>query len=202
MREQLNMSNLKSKIPNIITLVGLAGAFWAISNFEKYFILSFIIILISMMLDFLDGYLARHLKAESSLGQKLDSLLDLAIYLIYPALILRQISPENYLFLAIIIIFVLAGIWRLTRQNLIVNQANKFDYYTGLPVCFNLLPILLIALLPQIISTIDWRIWSTFLVLLSGLMISSIHFPKPKHIWPWLVFFILLIIVLIWRANV
>jgi CDP-diacylglycerol--serine O-phosphatidyltransferase len=196
------MSSLKSKLPNTITLVGLAGGFWAILNFEKYFVLSFVIILISMMLDFLDGYLARRLKVESPLGQKLDSLLDTTIYLIYPALVLRQIAPENYYFLGIILIFLLAGAWRLARQNLIVEKENKFDYYTGLPVCFSLCLILLIEFFPQMKNLIDWQIWSVLLLLLSGLMISSIRFPKPKQIWPWLVVFLFIIIALVWRTGV
>lgn len=198
----MNMSSLKSKLPNTITLVGLAGGFWAILNFEKYFVLSFVIILISMMLDFLDGYLARRLKVESPLGQKLDSLLDTTIYLIYPALVLRQIAPENYYFLGIILIFLLAGAWRLARQNLIVEKENKFDYYTGLPVCFSLCLILLIEFFPQMKNLIDWQIWSVLLLLLSGLMISSIRFPKPKQIWPWLVVFLFIIIALVWRTGV
>ena len=67
--------NVRSLIPNLITLSGLSFGLSSIRfAIEGEFNLAVICILFAAICDVLDGMLARHLHSESDLGFQLDSL--------------------------------------------------------------------------------------------------------------------------------
>ena len=69
--------NLRSLIPNLITLSGLSFGLSSIRfAIEGEFNLAVICILFAAVCDALDGMLARYLDSESDLGFQLDSLSD------------------------------------------------------------------------------------------------------------------------------
>ena len=143
------------------------------------------------LVDYLDGMLARLLKAGSAMGRELDSLSDVVTFGVAPSLILYQFlrlafaSEQTALdqsTLAVLPAFLLpaAAAWRLARFNLQAGTAAT-SYFQGLPV-----PAagLFVAALPLIY----WNSHTTWLVsllleplflygvilLLGGLMISKI----------------------------
>ena len=147
-----------------------------------------ICIIIAAVIDFLDGFAARLLKATSELGKQLDSLSDLVSFGVAPAVILYQLlrfsfaREENGLDISIVWMvpaFVLAcsAAYRLGKFNLDNSQQYSFK---GVPV-----PAvgLLIASFPLIlhfnsIATINniiinkWFLYALIIVL-SYLMVSN-----------------------------
>jgi CDP-diacylglycerol--serine O-phosphatidyltransferase len=156
-----------------------------------------ICIIIAAVIDFLDGFVARLLKATSEMGKQLDSLSDVVSFGAAPAVILYQLlrfsfaREENGLDVSILFLvpaFVLAcaAAYRLAKFNLDTTQKYSFK---GVPV-----PAvgLLIASFPLIlhfnsINSVNdvlinkWFLYVTIIVL-SYLMISnrrmmSLKFP-------------------------
>lgn len=139
--------------------------------------------------DFLDGFVARLLKASSELGKQLDSLADVVSFGVAPSLILYQFlklafSGSDFgvdvplLYLTPAFLFAAAGAYRLGRFNL---SSGASQYFSGLPI-----PAagLLVAGFPLIywsenlvwiqgLFTNVW-FWYSIIVLLSYLMLSSI----------------------------
>lgn len=89
-------------------------------------------------IDFLDGFLARMLKASSEMGKQLDSLSDVVSFGVAPGMILYQLlrlgyaQGENGLDVslwALLPAFVFTGAvaWRLAKFNLSTNQTASFQ---------------------------------------------------------------------------
>src|SRR3569833_142140 len=89
------------------------------------------------IVDFLDGFLARLLKANSVKGKQLDSLCDVVSFGVAPAMILYQLLRIGYakeeggldvsiLALLPAFIFACAVAWRLAKFNISTNQTYNF----------------------------------------------------------------------------
>jgi CDP-diacylglycerol--serine O-phosphatidyltransferase len=203
-------------IPNLFTLLNLALGFVAIIlilqtgqtiafiNNEGYTMVDLpekitwgaFLIFFAAIVDFLDGFLARLLKATSPMGKQLDSLSDVVSFGVAPALIIYQLlrisyaQEENGLdisiaFLLPALIFACAAAWRLAKFNLDESQQYSFK---GLPT-----PAagLFVASLPLIlhftsttINITDYIInkWVLYLIiiLLSFLMVSNLPLMSFK----------------------
>ena len=76
-------------IPNIITLINMATGFTAIiiavGGNQR---LASFLVLLAVLLDFLDGFAARMLRAGTPLGRELDSLADLVSFGVAPAVLM------------------------------------------------------------------------------------------------------------------
>lgn len=94
-------------------------------------------IFFAAIVDFLDGFLARLLKAESKMGKQLDSLSDVVSFGVAPGMILYQLlrlgfaREENGLdvsFMALLPAFVFpaAVAWRLAKFNISSDQSHHF----------------------------------------------------------------------------
>ena len=90
------------------------------------------------VVDFLDGFLARLLKASSGMGEQLDSLSDMVSFGVAPGMILYQLlrisyAQEDYgLDVSIIallpaFIFTVAVAWRLAKFNISTTQKYHFE---------------------------------------------------------------------------
>ena len=152
-------------------------------------------IIIAAVIDFLDGFVARLLKATSSMGKQLDSLSDVVSFGVAPGVIIYQLlrfsfaREENGLDATILSLspaFILSGAaaYRLARFNLDESQSYSFK---GVPV-----PAigLLIASFPLILhfNTIGninsliinkWFLYALIIVL-SYLMVSSVKMMSLK----------------------
>ncbi len=152
-------------------------------------------IIIAAIIDFLDGFVARLLKATSPLGKQLDSLSDVVSFGVAPGVILYQLlkfsfaREENGLdvsitWLAPAFLLSCAAAYRLAKFNLDESQSTTFK---GVPV-----PAvgLLIASFPLILhfNTINsinnllinkWFLYA-LIVLLSYLMMSRIRMMAFK----------------------
>lgn len=154
-----------------------------------------ICIIIAAIVDFLDGFVARLLKATSDMGKQLDSLSDVVSFGVAPAMIIYQLlrfsfaREENGLDISIIwlvpaFIIACAAAYRLAKFNLDTDQQYSFK---GVPV-----PAvgLLVASFPLIlhfnfINSINallinkWFLYAVIIVV-SYLMISNLRMMSLK----------------------
>ncbi|MEN3005149.1 CDP-diacylglycerol--serine O-phosphatidyltransferase [Dehalobacterium formicoaceticum] len=120
-------------VPSLFTIANLIFGILAILNtlWEQYYDASIFIIL-AMIMDVLDGKVARKLDVSSNFGKELDSLADVVSFGVAPAILVYTQSLEHYqwLGLAVIIWFAVAGALRLARFNVITTSG----YYQGIPI--------------------------------------------------------------------
>lgn len=128
--------------PNLVTTAALFSGFFAIlagmnGEFEK----ACIAIFVAMILDGLDGRVARWTNTESEFGEQYDSLSDLVSFGLAPALVMYQwalvymrddgITYGRLGWMAAFI-YVACAALRLARFNSQIDVTDK-KYFTGLP---------------------------------------------------------------------
>lgn len=124
-----------SQIPNSITCLNLAsGCIATVLAFKGLYIEASIAIFAAAVFDFLDGAMARLLKAYSDMGKELDSLSDLVSFGVAPAAMVYNVMPPEGAWIAIII--PICGALRLARFNVDTRQTSSF---IGLPIPANAL---------------------------------------------------------------
>lgn len=164
----------RKSIPSIITLTNLLlGIVSLIYTMEREFTMSALMILLAMILDGMDGKLARRLDASSAFGKELDSLSDLVSFGVAPAILVYASKLESLGFIGLIIAlaFALCGAIRLARFNVL----NITTHFLGIPITAAGSFMALMVLLAGKIPFLSYPI---IMVALSYLMISNIKFPK------------------------
>lgn len=133
---------VKNYIPNILTLGNLlCGTTATIYAIYEDFNSAAVFVLIGILLDFFDGFVARLLKVSGDLGKQLDSLADMVTSGVVPGLIMFQlinanseISSINNEFLLngslFGLVLTLGACYRLAKFNLDTRQSDSF---IGLP---------------------------------------------------------------------
>ena len=114
---------MKKHIPNLFTILNICGGCLAISlAFKGEFLTACICILLSAICDFLDGFLAKRLAAQSELGAQLDSLADMVTFGLAPSFIVLNLVTQDdfslkYHMLLLLLIPINSAI-RLARFNI------------------------------------------------------------------------------------
>ncbi len=164
----------KKLIPNVVTVLNMVfgiAALWY--TMEGYYKQAAVAILIAMVMDTVDGRLARRWQVSSEFGKELDSLADLISFGVAPALLLY--SSVLYLLggggLIVAIVFALCGAVRLARFNVL----NIKTYFIGLPITVAG-PLVAVSVLLS--NMLPLYFYPVFSFLLSYLMVSSIRMPK------------------------
>jgi CDP-diacylglycerol--serine O-phosphatidyltransferase len=122
-------------LPNLFTLAALFGAFYAIvMAMDGRFDLSAVGIFASMVLDSLDGRVARMTNTQSEFGAQMDSLADMVSFGAAPALIayewaLRDIGRWGWV---AAFVYCSCAALRLARFNVNTAVVDK-RYFQGLP---------------------------------------------------------------------
>lgn len=141
------MNKISKHIPNTITCLNLfSGCLACLAAFNGQFELSAFYIGLAAIFDFLDGFLARILKAYSPLGKELDSLADLVSFGLAPGLLIFTfyqlvcipafLSPVAWLFPYTGFLIPIFSALRLAKFNIDTRQTTSF---IGLPVPANAL---------------------------------------------------------------
>lgn len=123
-------------LPNLLTIIGLfAGFFSIVAGMKGYFNVAAQAIFIAMIMDSLDGRVARLTNTQSAFGMELDSLSDVVSFGVAPALVMYSWSLTTLGKVGWLasFIFAAAGALRLARFNTQVNSADK-RYFQGLPI--------------------------------------------------------------------
>jgi CDP-diacylglycerol---serine O-phosphatidyltransferase len=123
-------------LPNLITTASLFAGFYAIieaihGNFE----IAALGVLISLILDGLDGRIARMTHSSSNFGVQYDSLADLVAFGVAPALIVYfwALQPYGRYGWVAAFLFVVCGALRLARFNVQIGDIDP-KYFNGLPI--------------------------------------------------------------------
>lgn len=121
-------------LPNLFTTGALFAGFYAIvSAMHDKFEAAAIAICVAMILDILDGRIARLTNAQSAFGAEYDSLSDMVSFGVAPALIMYSwaLSSLGKIGWAAAFIYVAGAAVRLARFNTQSATADK-RYFTGL----------------------------------------------------------------------
>lgn len=122
-------------LPNLFTIGALFAGFYAIVAATKgFFEIAAIALFIAMLLDNLDGRVARLTKTQSDFGAQLDSLSDMVAFGVAPALIVYHWSLMGLGKIGWLISFfyTATAALRLARFNSQLNVTDK-AYFKGLP---------------------------------------------------------------------
>jgi Phosphatidylserine synthase len=131
-KNRIKSQFLRNGIRFLPFLFTLGNAFFGFCSivlaFEGELIDSAYCIFLGAMMDALDGRIARFMKVESALGLELDSLCDAISFCLAPAFLayvwhLRWLGASGIVIGAF---FLLAGLFRLARFNLLHDEQGTF----------------------------------------------------------------------------
>lgn len=174
-------------LPNLLTTAGLFAGFYAIvaamkGNFE----VAAIAIFVAMIMDGLDGRVARLTGTESEFGAQYDSLSDMMCFGVTPALVvyswgLRYLGKFGWL---AAFFYVAATALRLARFNTQSSYVDK-RYFIGLPC-------------PAAAAVIAGMVWvgtdfaipgkriseivAVVTIFVAALMVSNVRYPSFKEL--------------------
>jgi len=134
--------SIKKHIPNLFTLGNLlCGTLAVMAAVNNVYFAVWVLVLIGIIFDFLDGFMARILKVEGELGKQLDSLADMVTSGVVPGILMFKFyeeviylhdNPSETTILVAFLSFLLtlsAG-YRLAKFNIDTRQSDSF---IGLP---------------------------------------------------------------------
>jgi len=122
-------------LPNLFTTASLFSGFYSIvAAMNGHFDNAAIAIFISMILDGLDGRVARMTNTQSEFGAEYDSLVDMVSFGVAPALVAFTMSLQNLGNIGWIatFIYVAGAALRLARFNTQIDIVDK-RFFIGLP---------------------------------------------------------------------
>jgi CDP-diacylglycerol--serine O-phosphatidyltransferase len=198
-------------LPNAFTTAALFGGFYAIVQaMNGHFEHAAIAIFIAMVLDGLDGRVARLTNTQSAFGAEYDSLADMVSFGVAPALVLYvwALQPLGKLGWIAAFIYCACAALRLARFNIKIDVIDK-RFFQGLPspAAASILSGLVWVSFENGISgnevffnviKMNWLAWG--LTLFAGLsMVSDLRYYSGKEInfKKSVPFFVILLIVLV-----
>ncbi len=174
-------------LPNLFTTASLFAGFYAIvqamnGGFEN----AAIAIFIAMLLDGLDGRIARWTRTESDFGAEYDSLSDMVSFGLAPALIMYQWALSGLGRLGWLAAFVYAATaaLRLARFNTQLGQIDS-GYFRGLPspAAAGLVMTFMWVLHGYGVPSKEISIVAlVFTLFAAAVMVSAIRYPSFKHL--------------------
>lgn len=168
-------------LPNMLTVSNLfLGIVAIILAFQgnEYVDYAAITVIIGMLMDGLDGRVARMLNAQSEFGKELDSLSDVITFGVAPAFIMYVVVLQEMSVLGIFItaMFPICGALRLARFNV---QAGVPGYFIGLPITAAGGVLATLALYHQVFNSV---LLAVSMLLLAFLMVSKVKYPNFKKV--------------------
>jgi CDP-diacylglycerol--serine O-phosphatidyltransferase len=166
---------------------------------RKFLWAAFLLLPLALLLDVLDGYVARlNRKRQSVLGGDLDSLADVISFGVAPAVLGFTLGLRGGWDMAILTYFVLCGVSRLARFNataadLADSETGKVKYFEGTPIPTSIVIVVVLGAALRL-GRIDERLWFgvwelgpallhplTLIYALSGsaMISATLRIPKP-----------------------
>ncbi|WEK53837.1 MAG: CDP-diacylglycerol--serine O-phosphatidyltransferase [Candidatus Cohnella colombiensis] len=171
---------ITKSIPNMFTIGNLfLGIIAIIMAFNNEPNTAALLVIIAMLLDGLDGRVARALNVQSEFGKELDSLSDVISFGVAPAFIMYQtafLDASPALAWIVTAIFPICGALRLARFNVIDGIPG---FFIGLPI-----PAAggVLATLALFKTDLHVSMLMISTVALSFLMISNMKYPNFKKL--------------------
>ncbi len=169
------LSFMNRSFANTVTLCNIIfGSLSLVFTLNQNFSMAAIFILLAVLMDSLDGRIARRLDIISPLGKELDSLCDLVSFGVAPALLLysQVLDPYAYsLGLIVALLYIVCGAYRLARFNVL----SISDYFVGIPIT---LAGTIIAVISLFSASLPATLVLFMLLFLAIMMVSNFKVPK------------------------
>jgi len=169
------LSFMNRSFANTVTLCNIIfGSLSLVFTLNQNFSMAAIFILLAVLMDSLDGRIARRLDIISPLGKELDSLCDLVSFGVAPALLLysQVLDPYAYsLGLIVALLYIVCGAYRLARFNVLCIS----DYFVGIPIT---LAGTIIAVISLFSASLPATLVLFMLLFLAIMMVSNFKVPK------------------------
>ncbi|UYZ13515.1 MULTISPECIES: CDP-diacylglycerol--serine O-phosphatidyltransferase [Brevibacillus] len=168
-------------LPNMLTIsnlfLGIVAIILAFQG-DQYVDYAAITVIVGMLMDGLDGRVARMLNVQSEFGKELDSLSDVITFGVAPAFIMYVVALKDLHLFGIVVtaIFPICGALRLARFNV---QAGVPGYFVGLPITAAGGVLATLALYHQVFNV---AMLAVGMLLLAFLMVSTIKYPNFKKV--------------------
>ncbi len=180
--------NIVKFLPNTITVMNMAMGLSVIfifsyrNNSIKAKKVACLLIFIAVVLDFLDGKLARKFDVVSDIGKQLDSFADIISFGLAPMMIMYySVNFEGefrVLLYFVILMYVVCGVMRLARYNV----GNFTEFFLGVPITVAGLALVFYFLVSFITGFVTYALFSwislILAVVLGVLMVSSFKVPR------------------------
>ena len=176
-----------TNIADFVTLAnGFAGLLAIMYIFDGDFQMGMILILLGIIIDGVDGLIARLYNTDHTHGVYLDSIADTVTFCFAPSILLYGMyydlklgtsfeSPENFLVVTASMLVVLFGIMRLAR---FIEKGHKMKNYMGLPT-----PAAAVVIVLSVEVINNQYAILILAIDISILMISRIQYPKLRGIY-------------------
>ncbi len=175
-------------LPNLFTTASLFSGYYAIvAAMNDRFEAAAIAIFIAMVLDGMDGRVARMTNTQSDFGAEYDSLSDMISFGLAPALVVYQwgLTGLGRVGWVAAFVYTAAAALRLARFNTQVDTVDK-NYFQGLPspsAAAIVVGLVWIGAEYQLEVTPGLSIIAMIITVLAGLlMISNVRYDSFKHI--------------------
>jgi len=175
---------LRRFIPNFVTIFGLCAGLTAVrSGMAGHYSVAMALLLLSVLLDGVDGKLARMLDSSSQFGAELDTLADFFNFGIAPTILLYLMFFAGTEFANIgwlaLIMFTIACMMRLARFNVALLEDDDTPkdsrFFVGVPA-----PALaLLGFLPAFLYLSGWtsiaehQVWISLYIIAAGALAVS-----------------------------
>ncbi len=175
-------------LPSIFTLGNMFCGFYVIlavtNQYSNRFTVAPLLIFLALLLDGIDGKVARLTNTESEFGVQLDSLADIISFGIAPAFLVFSwgFSVFGRFGVGGMFLYIAAGAMRLARFNIAEDQDKR--YFIGLPIpaAAGCIAIYVMKLRPAGDINIESIFMLGLVYLLSLLMVSKFKYRSFKDI--------------------
>lgn len=168
-------------IPNVMTECSLAiGFITLILIFNQKLAIALTLYASTILLDRLDGIVARKFRMESDFGKELDSFTDFFNFCIVPAVIAYFLGLNSIGPVLILIFYILAGVSRLAHFNLEgMEEIDGKKFFSGIPTTLAASWFLIIVSLLETLNLLHMKwILMVFLLILAVLMDAPLRCHK------------------------
>ena len=174
---------------------GVAALFEAMkylsTHNRQHLYLAALYVPLALVLDVLDGRIARWRHQASPMGRELDSLADVISFGVAPAVIAFAAGADTMLDQIVLLYFVGCGVSRLARYNVtaadLSTEAGVVKYFEGTPIPTSVVPLGLLMLAfhfrnlhPVRVLGAEFHLVALLFLISGSLMISkTLRIPKP-----------------------
>ena len=177
-------------IPFMFTFANaLFGLLSIIKTFEGNFVFAAWCIVGAVVIDSLDGRVARYFGTQGALGLELDSLCDAISFCLAPTVLLYswylQDFGHTWLFMPAVGFFLCAGLFRLARFN--ICEQDQTSFFFGLPTTIAAFFLIQFVFYEKWMAQsicqffLKEKVLVGIVAFVAFLMISSIRFPAFKN---------------------
>ena len=173
-------------LPNAFTLAALFCAFFAITqSMHGRYDTAAVAVFVSMLLDGMDGRVARWTNSQSAFGEQLDSLADMVSFGVAPALIAYkwQLFEFGRIGYSVAFIYCACAALRLALFNTLIGKVDK-RWFIGIPSPTAAALVIGLVWMDHSLGSLPlahW--WCLIITLFAGLsMVAQVRFWSFKEI--------------------